>query len=217
MKCDRYRIAASARLDGEPVGMSVAVLDDHLANCPDCARWVSDATRVTRLARLDVRPVPDLADAIVAGIALPARRIARRRMWLRVGLVLAAVAQLAVGLPAVVGDSLAMPMAAHATHEMAAWNLALAAAFAAAALLPRRASGMIPLLTVFLAVLSVLSVRDVLDGAVGVGRLATHAAALAGLVLLVLLDRSERSAPPAPAAVEPGRGEDGESGLRTVA
>ena len=219
VECERFRVAASARLDDEPLGMSVTVLDHHLATCPDCARWVDAATRVTRHARLDVTPVPDLADAIVAGVVLPARRIARRRRWLRVALIGTAVVQLVVGVPAAVGDSIAMPMGAHAAHEMAAWNIALGVAFVAVALVPRRAAGMIPLLTSFLVVLGVLSVHDYADGAVTAARLATHVAALIGLGLLVCLDRIERTHPPARVRRETRRGanEDGETGLRTVA
>ncbi len=206
----------SARLDGEPLGLSATALDGHLASCADCARWAEDAARATRLTRMDVRPVPDLSDDIAAHIALPARRVARRRRWLRVALLIAGLAQLVVGLPAVTGDSLGMAMSAHAAHEAAAWNLAIGAAFAAAALVPRRAAGLIPLLATFLVVLGALSARDIADGAVGVERLATHAGALIGLVLLVLLDRAERALPPG--RWNAASGDDtGEAPLRTVA
>jgi predicted anti-sigma-YlaC factor YlaD len=216
VRCERFREAASARLDGEPLGLSAVALDTHLASCSDCARWAEAAARATRLTRMDVRPVPDLSDHIAAHIALPARRVARRRRWLRVGLALAGLAQLALGLPAVTGDSIGMAMSMHATHEAAAWNLAIGAAFAAAALVPRRAAGLIPLLATFLVVLAALSVRDVASGAVGVGRLATHLAALLGLLLLVLLDRAERALPPG--HWRAARDDDtGESPLRTVA
>lgn len=198
--------------------MSVAVLDAHLSTCADCARWLREATRVTRLVRLDVTPVPDLADTIVAGVVLPARRIARRRMWLRTGLVFAAILQLAVGVPATFDDSIGMAMGAHAAHEMAAWNIALGVAFLAAALQPRRAAGMIALLSTFLVVLGALSVHDYLDGAVTALRLATHIAALVGLVLLIALDRVERMSLPVAHYVVQGRGEgDVDPGLRTVA
>ena len=52
MRCDRFREAASARLDGEPIGMSSSALDHHLATCANCAAWAAEATRLTRLARL---------------------------------------------------------------------------------------------------------------------------------------------------------------------
>src|SRR5436305_6912535 len=98
VRCDRFREAVSARLDGEPLGMSAAALDAHLASCLDCARWADAAARVTRHARLDVRPVPDLSAQIAARVALPARRVLRRRYLLRAGLLLAGLAQLLIGL-----------------------------------------------------------------------------------------------------------------------
>jgi predicted anti-sigma-YlaC factor YlaD len=216
VRCDRFREAVSARLDGEPLGMSAAALEHHLASCPDCARWADAATRATRLARLDVRPVPDLSEQIAAQVTLPARRVLRRRRVLRLGLLLAGVAQLLIGLPALTGDSIGMAMSAHGAHEAAAWNLALAVAFVAAASLPRRAAGLVPLLGTFLVVLGALSIRDLAAGAVSAGRLATHLAALAGLLLLVALDRAERALPPRRFGAD-GSSDDAAGNLRTVA
>jgi len=194
--CARYREAVSARLDGEPLGLSAAALDGHLAACPDCAAWAETAAAVTRRARMDVRPVPDLSEEIVADIALPTRRVLRRRRGLRIALALVGLAQLGVGIPAVAGHAIGMVMSAHGAHEAAAWNLAIGAAFVAVASLPRRAAGLIPLLATFLVVLGVLSVRDFAAGYVGAGRLLTHGVALLGLLLLVALDRAERALPP---------------------
>jgi predicted anti-sigma-YlaC factor YlaD len=183
-------------LDGEPLGLSAAALDGHLATCPDCAAWAEAAAAVTRRARMDVRPVPDLSEEIVADIALPTRRVLRRRQVLRVALGVVGVAQLGVGIPAVTGHAIGMTMSAHGAHEAAAWNLAIGAAFVAVASMPRRAAGLIPLLGTFLVVLGVLSIRDFASGAVGAGRLLTHGVALLGLLLLVALDRAERALPP---------------------
>lgn len=216
VSCARFREAVSARLDGEPLGLSAAALDAHLASCPDCARWADEAAAVTRRARLDVRPVPDLSDAILASVALPARRVLRRRHLLRIALALVGLAQLAVGLPAVTGHTIGMAMSMHSAHEAAAWNLAIGAAFVAVALLPRRAAGLIPLLVTFLAVLAFLSARDYAAGTVGAGRLATHVIALVGLLLLVALDRAERALPPGRFTAQRGR-HDGDDTLRTVA
>jgi predicted anti-sigma-YlaC factor YlaD len=197
--------------------MSAGVLDEHLAACAECADWADAAARATRLARLDTRPVPDLSDSIAAEVALPARRVLRRRYALRIALFLAGAAQLAIGVPAIAGDSLGMAMSTHAAHEAAAWSIAVGIAFMAAASAPRRAAGLIPLLTVFLVVLAALSVRDYATGAVGAARLATHLAAAVGLAVLVLLDRAERAVPPGwPAAARPTDESDGHS-LRTVA
>jgi predicted anti-sigma-YlaC factor YlaD len=216
VRCDRFREAVSARLDGEPLGMSASALDTHLAACPDCARWAEAAARVTRHARLDLRPIPDLADQITSRVTLPAGKVLRRRHLLRAGLLLTGLAQLAIGVPAVIGDSIGMVMSTHAAHEAAAWNLALGAAFLAAASVPRRATGLVPMLGTFLVVLGALSMRDLAAGVVGLDRLATHLAALVGLVLLIALDRAERALPPGRSTA--GRADDtGPGEIRTVA
>jgi predicted anti-sigma-YlaC factor YlaD len=196
VRCDRFREALSARLDGEPLGMSAPTLQAHLARCPDCSAWAAAAERVTRRARLGTLDVPDLTAAITAGLILPAARVARRRTLLRAALLVTGAAQLVIGIPALLGDSIGMAMAVHATHEAAAWNLAIGAAFLAAVAVPRRASGLVPLLATFIGVLAVLSVRDVAAGDVSVARLSTHLAVVIGLVLLIGLDRVERALPP---------------------
>jgi predicted anti-sigma-YlaC factor YlaD len=220
MRCDRFRAAASARLDGEPIGMSVAVLDRHLASCLDCARWVDESTRITRQIRVGAVEVPDLAEAITAGIVLPTRRVLRRRLLLRAALLVVGLVQLGVALPALTGDSIGMAMSAHGAHEGAAWNLAIAVAFLASALRPRRAAGLIPLLATFIVVLTALSVHDLAAGAVSLDRLATHLAAIVGLLLLFAIDRAERALPPDRFAAGSGSGGGEDSGhgpLRTVA
>lgn len=208
----------SARLDGEPLGMAPSALDQHLASCLDCAQWAEAAAHATRLARLDARPVPDLSAAILARAVLPAGRVLRRRHVLRIGLLVAGLAQLAVGVPALTGDNIGMAMSAHGAHEAAAWNIAVGVAFVAAASVPRRTAGLIPTLASFLAILAVLSVHDYATGAVGAARLASHLAALLGLGLLVLLDRAERALlPPGRNAAAGREGDSGDGSLRTVA
>lgn len=196
MRCDRFRLAASARLDGEPLGVAATSLDQHLATCTDCAGWLADATRLTRQARLSTLAVPDLTGLILRDVVLPTRRVLRRRTLLRAALLLVALVQLAIALPPLSDTGVAMPMAEHASHEAAAWNIAIAVAFLAAVVLPRRAAGLIPLLTTFIVVLGVLSVHDLAAGVVPVDRLFTHLAAVAGLLLLFAIDRAERALPP---------------------
>ena len=204
-------------MDGEPLGMSTAALDAHVDACPECRRWIEQAEHITRATRLDATPVPDLADRIFADVVLPARRVHRRRTLIRVALAVAGLVQLGVGIPALVGDSIGMAMSMHGAHEMAAWNLAVGAAFVAAAWLPRRAAGLVPLLGTFLVILTALSIHDVAAGEVGLDRLSTHAAALVGLGLLILLDRTERAIQPSPAQAVDARADEGPTDLRTVA
>lgn len=221
VRCDRFREAVSARLDGEPLAMSATALDAHLDTCRECARWAYEAARVSRFARLDPTPVPDLSAAITTAIALPARRVLRRRHLLRAALLVVSLIQLGIGLPALTGDSVGMAMSMHAAHEAAAWNLAIAVAFAAAASFPRRASGLVPLLSTFVVVLGVLSARDIAAGTVTLARLGTHGAVVVGLLLLIALDRAERALPPGGTARADHRRDrhdgDGPTDLRTVA
>lgn len=196
MRCDQYRVAASARLDGEPLGMSATALEHHLATCLDCARWEQQAVRLTRKLRLGEAAVPDLTGPITAGIVLPAGRVLRRRLWLRIALAVVGLVQLAIAVPALSGDSMGMTMSLHAAHESAAWNLAIGVALLACAVRPRRTAGLIGLLGTFVVVLAALCVRDLAAGAVPFGRVATHFVVAAGLALLVALDRAERALPP---------------------
>ncbi|MBV9593040.1 MAG: hypothetical protein JO147_04490 [Actinobacteria bacterium] len=218
MRCDRFREAASARLDGEPIGMAVSALDHHLATCVQCARWVDEATRLTRAARLGSVDVPDLADAIVQAMALPAGRVLRRRRLLRWAVTLVGVVQLGLATPALFGTTIGMTMSVHAAHESAAWNAALGLALIACALQPRRALGVLAVIATFVGVLAILSIRDVASGAVDATRLASHASAVLGLGLVFALSRSEQALPP-PGDQQPVRGSDqgGRRRLRGVA
>jgi predicted anti-sigma-YlaC factor YlaD len=198
VRCDRFREAASARLDGEPIGMASSALDHHLATCVDCARWIDEATRLSRVVRVGSTWVPDLSEQILVDAVLPTRRVLRRRNQLRLLLAVVGLVQLVLAVPALFGTDLAMPMAAHATHEAAAWNAALGIALLATAMRPARATGVLAVLATFVGVLALLSVRDVASGAVELPRLATHLAAVAGLGLVALLNRAERALPPAP-------------------
>jgi predicted anti-sigma-YlaC factor YlaD len=127
---------------------------------------------------------------------LPDRKLRRRRLWLRISLALLGFVQWALAIPAMFGDSMAMPMGIHAAHEGAAWNLALGASFLAVAVRPVRAVGTIPILATFVAVLGALTVPDIAAGLVETGRLVSHAGVVAGLVLVALMSRSTGLLPP---------------------
>jgi predicted anti-sigma-YlaC factor YlaD len=203
VNCERYREAASARLDGEPLPLPAAALDAHLAACSDCAGWLATAERAGRALRVSGLTPPDLSAQILRQVVLPASRLAWRRRVLRAGLAALGFVQWALAMPALFGNNLGvrsgMPMGAHAAHESAAWNLAMGVAFLAVAVKPARAIGTLPILGTFVGVLAVLSVPDLLAGAVGTARLASHAGVLAGLVLVVLISRWARLPEPRPA------------------
>jgi predicted anti-sigma-YlaC factor YlaD len=158
-----------------------------------------------------------MAEQIVADAVLPARKVLRRRNWLRLGLAVAGLIQLGVAAPSLFGSNIGMVMSLHATHEAAAWNAALGVALLATGIRPHRAAGVLSVLLTFVVVLALLSIRDLASGAVDLTRLATHLSAVAGLVLVACLARAEQALPPlreaAGADRESGRG----PGLRGVA
>ncbi|HWM37155.1 MAG TPA: zf-HC2 domain-containing protein [Streptomyces sp.] len=66
MHCSRARTALSARLDGEalPPGVTEQRLDEHLAGCPACARWGTQATQLGRMAADEPRSRTDSAERL---------------------------------------------------------------------------------------------------------------------------------------------------------
>lgn len=213
MECDEYRAAASAALDGEPPGPPAAALEAHRGGCDACAAWqrdVEDLTRRARVRQADGPPVGFTA-AVLAGVTLRPARTGRRVLVLRWLIAVVGVLQVALALPAVFHDDLGMAMSVHASHEAAAWNLAVAVALLLVAARPARVGGALAAVGTFVLVLTALSVADVVGGGVGLERLATHAAAVAGALLLVALQRSTRRLPTGvpvdPAIADPAEAE----------
>ncbi|MEV7184732.1 zf-HC2 domain-containing protein [Kitasatospora sp. NPDC093102] len=46
MRCAQFRIALSARLDGEPGGLPEVRLDKHVARCAGCREWLARAEQL---------------------------------------------------------------------------------------------------------------------------------------------------------------------------
>src|SRR4051794_6576352 len=203
MPCPPFREAVSARLDGEPLGMSSTELDEHLAACPDCASWASDAAVVTRRVRLaPAPPGPDLAASVLAALPreLPgAAAAARARLAdsaLRLALVAVGIAQGALAWPVLISGAGAMSAPVHMAHETGAWNLAVAAAFLAVAAGPRLAVGALPFLGSLTALLVPVTLADLAAGHVQIERAVAHLLLLGGVVLVsaVAWRRRRRSA-----------------------
>ena len=191
MGCLSYRDAISARLDGEPLGMPVARLEDHLARCAACTQWARDAARVTRRARLAAAPpVPDLTTAVLTALPreLPgAAAAARARLVetaLRLALLAVGVAQAGLAWPVLVSGAGAMSAPVHMAHETGAWNLAVAAAFLGVAAAPRLAAGALPFLGSFAALLVPVTVADLGAGHVQVDRAVAHLLLIIGVALV---------------------------------
>lgn len=142
----------SAQMDGEPPGVTEAVLDAHIHQCAECRDWREQAFEVGRRVRMTGWSQPtDLTETIVSDLSWtqPARRSRRDRVaaWsgpLRVVLLVAAAAgQLALTVPLLMdsgGGGMSTDM--HGMHELGVFDFALGVAFLAGALRPRLAAGM---------------------------------------------------------------------------
>jgi len=197
MDCATARLAVSARLDGEgddlPGELAPDLVEAHLEDCADCRGWQDRARALTRAARVRTAPeVPDLSGAIMAAADLgPAARVAAaRRQWaarvpvLRVALVALGLVHLLASLHAMVAGS-AEPGSLHATHEVGAFDVALAVAVVIAGWRPALANGLLPLAvgaSVFLVFTSGLDIahhHTTFAGELGHGVVLVEAALLA--------------------------------------
>lgn len=192
VRCELCREAISARLDGETEPAEPALVDAHLRDCPACTRWQGAAAAANRAVRLrPVRTTPDLVPAVTNLVEAPADN---ERRLPRIGLGVVAVSQLGVAVylifRSISGYALGDHGNGHLFHEGIAWNLALGAAFAVAALRVKRLDGLIrldalmPVLTAFVVVITAFSIPDVLTGAASIPRVLRHLPAVVGLALL---------------------------------
>jgi predicted anti-sigma-YlaC factor YlaD len=186
MKCQTARTAVSARLDGEDPGVDPRALDDHLERCVACHAFARDAASLHREARLARAPdVPDLTAPILTAIGSHGRRSAHEGA-LRITLVVVALVQLAVAVPALVlGDDAGTSV--HAARHIGSFDLALAVGFLFAAWRPSRVAGLIPVVAALVACLVGTSVLDVLDGQAGAVTEFQHIIDVAGLAAVWLL------------------------------
>lgn len=185
LSCDQARLALSARLDGEPLGVPADDLGSHIDICRGCAEWLARAEQVTRLVRVQPARVPDLTDAILAAVAAdragsvdragsadryrPAQRRVKaqrgvtqpRRQALtrliQAGIAAVAAMQLWVVMPVMLGIS----TRGHASHEVGAFAAAVAAAFLLAAFQPRLARAYTPIAVVLAVCLTATSGLDI--------------------------------------------------------
>lgn len=189
MDCERYRLAISARLDGEDPELAAATLDRHLAGCSACRRWEAEATALTRAARLaSADPIPDLTPAILAAIGqepAPSRLDPTALRW---ALGAVALVQFVLAISILLFGTNGMD--GHLTRDVGSFDLALAVGFLYAAWRPSRAHGMLPIVGALVACLAVTTAVDLSEGRAGAGSEAAHLLDLMGLTFLWLVTRT---------------------------
>jgi len=200
----------SAQLDGEDDPAVRPLVDEHLAGCAGCRKWLDDAAMVNRLTRTGVGVAPDLSASILAALpaeppASPRRRFAMARFAMArfpvaaalfVALAGVGAVQLILGLDQIGGGAAGAHVhtgvaatPGHLWHESAAWNVAVGAGYLFIALRRTRPSGLVPMLTAFVGMLLLLSVNDLTGGRVDATRLVSHGFVIAGYLLVVALSR----------------------------
>ena len=190
MDCERFREALSAELDGEDLGVSPDALRRHLRSCIGCQQWKQELGRLHRTGRLGpADPIPDLSSRILSAIRREEKHDRRRRhtVAIRLGLLLVAGLQLAIGAPDLLSGS--GSGRAHLLHELGSFDLALAVGFLCAAWRPARAYGMLPLMATLAAGLAATALIDISDGHAVAFTEGTHLLDLAGFGLVWLLSR----------------------------
>jgi predicted anti-sigma-YlaC factor YlaD len=190
MDCERTRNAMSAQIDGEDFDAPPEAVSAHVAGCPACRAFQSEARALHRTVRLAPAPrVPDLTARVLQAIGADDAPASSQHLdaW-RLGLALIALVQIGLGLPALLfGTDAGLPV--HAARHLGSFDIALAVGFLFAAWRPSRVKGLFPVAIALVICLFVTSVIDVASGrTAAVGELA-HATELAGLALLWLVGR----------------------------
>jgi predicted anti-sigma-YlaC factor YlaD len=187
MDCSDAREAISALLDDEPLGVDPSELSSHVADCGDCDAWRESAHRITRRVRLSpAEPAPTAGAPLIAAIhdemqATP--RIRSAPPAARLGLVVIAIAQIVLTLPALIfGSDHEAPM--HVAHEMGSFGMALAVGFLIVAWQPQRARGMHLLVGAAAALLLTTAVIDLFAGRTSLSDEAPHLLVLVGWILM---------------------------------
>lgn len=200
----------SAQLDGEDDPVLRPLVDEHLDGCAGCRDWLDRAAAVNRLTLTALTPqVPDLSATILAAlppVVPPSRRIPVKAL-LYLTLALVGAVQLILGLTQVGGGVSAGhahnglgATQGHLWHESAAWNVAVGAGYLFIGLRRTRPTGLVPMLTAFVAMLLLISVTDLTGGRVDIGRLVGHGFVIIGYLLVVALARGVGGAGAPPGA-----------------
>jgi len=208
--CTEIRDDLSARMDGEPTTLPEHTVAEHLETCGECTAWLQAARA---FATQGLSEPPDLTAAILTAVRTDEARRADRRQRARSTrwtLALIALVQLALSGPVLIfGHDHTAPV--HVAHEIGSFDAALAIGLLLAAIRPRLAAGMLPLVGVITGLLLITAASDVVAGRTLATSEVPHLVDLVGLLLLARLAAATGGwAPPrlpsSRSTVAPGRG-----------
>jgi predicted anti-sigma-YlaC factor YlaD len=189
--CAVYREALSAQMDGEHAPVETSL---HLARCEACAEWARVVPNLQRPLRMRAADeVPDLAERILTAIIGTVPRPSPALSLTRAALMAVAIMQAVAGALHLLTHAGA---GQHTAAELGAWSFATGIAFGTAALRPKVAYAVLPMVIALVAVLGYASVRDLSAGEVSVQRVLEHTLIVAGLLLVGAIAWLMRRRPP---------------------
>ncbi len=185
MKCERWRDAISASIDGEPGELDSELVAAHLKRCADCRGFQAFAENSRRVVRISEAPaMPDLAPKIVKLNAV-ADRLSRWSLA-RAALAVVAIEVIVLAIPDLLlanGDVASV----HATRHLGAFSAAYGVALLVVVLRPGRARAVLPVAMVLGATLLITSIIDVIDAKAPLLGEARHLPELISVLLIWLL------------------------------
>lgn len=194
MTCMQIHQAISARLDGEAPGLDEPTVHAHLAGCADCRAFARESEALHRSVRLAPAPsIPDLTPGILTAIGAESIRDAESdtNLALRWILVVIALAQIAVAIPALVfGSDANLPV--HTARHLGSFDVALGVGFLFAAWKPSRIPGLLPLVAALVACLLGSAFLDIASGSTRAFGETQHVLGMGGLAVVWLLSRAGR-------------------------
>ena len=189
MHCSDCQDALSAGADGELSDLEQQLVAAHVSTCTSCREF---GERIDVLNRsLRVRPaeqIPDLTAAIMAATRPMPKAGRHSRDWVRYVLVWVGLVQVALATPPLFGS--VSGTSVHVAREVGSFDLAIGVGLLVVAWQPRRAAGLLPMVTALVGALVFTAALDVATGRVSFGAETPHVLDLIGLAALWLLARS---------------------------
>ena len=197
MHCSDCQEALSAGSDGELTDLEQQLVALHVATCTSCREFGARLDTLNRSLRVrPAEPVPDLSASIMAA-ARPSRApVPRSREWVRYVLVWVGLVQVALAAPPLFGS--AAGTSVHVAREVGSFDLAIGIGLLVVAWQPRRAPGLLPMVSALVGALALTAALDVATGRVSASAEMPHILDLIGLAALWLLARSLTEHPTKP-------------------
>jgi predicted anti-sigma-YlaC factor YlaD len=177
--CERWEESISALADGEEPDLAPALVQSHVADCPDCRRFAD---------RLGYNPADTADPSFTAAVVRRNVELDRAEgtRLLRALIALCAVAIAAVALQPLVSGQLD-GITSHDARHVGAFGIAFAAALGVVVWRPARARSIVPVTVVLAAAVILTAALDIALGAATVVGELIHLPELLSVLLVWLL------------------------------